>query len=645
MPRKFHSKGSAGKGMSRRRWLGMLGLGGTAALAGCLGGNGDDDGGDDDDDGGVGEEAFDLDDGLDLTQEDIPEVEGEYTYVQGNTFTTLNPLYNNENTAANAIGYTLDLGYTFTGQQEPFWLTYEMSSDDNEVWVFSLRENMEFSDPYGSVTAEDYVYQIQEIHQSDWAATPDGPDWADVHVEETGEYEFQVELESPNPLYVESLEPNLYPIPKDLVEEYVENEDQDGLEQNEELLELEFTGNLGAYVMDEWDRGSGTQYTRNDEYYLRSIPEVEDGLALFSEAPYFESLEVDIIEEQSSRIGALDTAEADRVELPPERVTEFEEHEDVDVYAQPTPYNRTMSVNMRDNGWTAGPGNLFRYKEFRQALACAISKEQIIEGILRGLAEPHFTWQPEFSTFYPEDLDLPEFGMGDMYGPEVAREKAEEAFEQSEYDYSFDGDAMITPDGDQVELELYYPPTSETNENLAEFIDNELEDNLGIDVSREGIDGTRFVEEYWNADPEGGTDTIDGEEFDWDENANANNPGPRSVTSNEAWDMHIILGFNTYPRNPLTMDGFFDGPNNTYNPPGYYPGFDAQGIFDEARQADGPDGVAEAFEDLFLNLAEEQPYIMLYFNDDIVGYTGGLKGPMENFSSGWDFPAWHFGDD
>jgi hypothetical protein len=35
-------------------------------------------------------------------------------------------------------------------------------------------------------------------------------------------------------------------------------------------------------------------------------------------------------------------------------------------------------------------------------MASAISKQDLIDGVYRGLASPHFTWQPRWSEFYPE---------------------------------------------------------------------------------------------------------------------------------------------------------------------------------------------------------------------------------------------------
>ena len=329
-----------------------------------------------------------------------PSVSGSYDTVTSAGFTTLNPLYNTENGAGNAIARALDQGYTFDENQEYFPLLYDMSTEDGEVWTFEVRENLQFSEPYGQVTAEDFVYLIQELHQSEWANTAASASWDGVEVEQTGEFEFQATLETANLLWPETYDPLLYPIPRDLVEPYVEEEDVDGLEQDEELLELQFTGNLGAFTLDEWNRGSGTQYTRNDEYYLRDIDEGPD---LFSEGPLFEEASISVVEEQASRLGALETGEADSAAIPPEQFESYDEDENVTVREIPTPYNMIISVNQRDNGWQSGPGNLFQITEFRQAVAAAISKQQLIDGVYRGLASTHFTWQPRWSEFYPGD--------------------------------------------------------------------------------------------------------------------------------------------------------------------------------------------------------------------------------------------------
>ncbi|OSO97763.1 ABC transporter substrate-binding protein [Halorubrum ezzemoulense DSM 17463] len=329
---------------------------------------------------------------------DDPSVSGSYDTVTGASFNTLNPLYNNESGAGTAIERAIDPGYTFDENQEYFPLLYDMSTEDGEVWTFELRDNLQFSEPYGQVTAEDFVYQIQEVQQADWANTADSDSWEGVEVEQTGELEFEATLETSNVLWPQTYDPYLYPIPRALLEPYVEEEDVAGLQQDEELLELQFSGNLGPFELEEWNRGSGTEYVRNDEYYLRDIDEGPD---LFSEGPLFEEASISVVQEQASRLGALETGEADAAAIPPEQYESYSEDDNVTVRQVPTPYNTIISVNQRANGWNTGPGNMFQLVPFRQAMAAAIGKEELIQGVYRGLASSHFTWQPRWSEFYP----------------------------------------------------------------------------------------------------------------------------------------------------------------------------------------------------------------------------------------------------
>jgi peptide/nickel transport system substrate-binding protein len=651
--------------LNRRQWMAMMGIGGTAAVAGCLG-DGDDggDGSDGDDgssDGGDGgstpsdgdDGSSDGGDGGDdqgtesggedegssgEDVEELPEVSGSYVTSSATTFTTLNPLYNSEDGAGTAIGRALDAGYGFAPNGDRIPQHYKLNTEDGgKVWTFTLRDNLKFSDPYGQVTAEDYVYQITELHQSEWAATADASSWAaEVNVEQTGELEFQAELPNAQLLWPETFDPLLYPVPKALVEPYVLEENAEGLRQDEELLDLTFTGNLGAFTMDNWERSGGTTYTRNDEYYMR---EYTDMNKLFEKGPYFESSEIQIIEEQASRLGALEAGEIDAAGIPPERAQEFQNKDGVSVYVSPQPFNEVLSVNMRDNGWNAGPGNMFRYDKFRQAMAAAIDKSKIVDGVLRGFATPHYTWQPQWSKWYPSDRsdEIPKFGT-EIYGKEAAMSRAEEAFAESEYDYGFDGDTMVTPEGEQVTLTWYSGAGVDTRNKIAEVGAQELENNLGMTVNVELIDPTTYDQNYFRTPADGEPTEADALDMSWD--SGVYNAGPRSVTANESWDMANVYGLNTYPRNPIPSEAFFDGPDAFFNAVGYYPGFDAAGIYEQARAATSRDELKSVLGDLFVNIAQEQPYVMLAFDDSISGYDPSIVGPTETYST-WPLSTWY----
>jgi peptide/nickel transport system substrate-binding protein len=550
-------------------------------------------------------------------------------------YETLNPLYNDEYGVGVAIEYALDPTYGFRPGTEQLPLTVEFSSDDNEVWVASVRENLEFADPYGEVTAETFMYQIQEVQQTEWANTADSTNWyrndEPINVEQTGTYEFQIELSSPDPLYLETYDPYMYPVPVDLMKPYVDEEDAEGLRQDEELLELAFTGNVGAFSLDEWNRSSGVVYSRNDDYYLQEADNLPDK---FENAPYFEGLEVSVVQEESSRLAALETGEADTAAVPPNRVAEFQDLDSTYVSVQPQSYNEVCAYNMRDNGWTAGPGNLFREKEFRQGIACAVDKERLVEGVYRDYADVEYTWQPPWSKWYPGDDALMTFGTGDLYGPEETRSRIEEALGNVDHDYRYDGERLVTPDGDQVTLQMYHSAGQNTEQNFAQFIAQEFSENAGIEVEVNAIDGVKFSEDYWQQEvPD------DPDQYEWSEGPN--NAGPREVTSANAWDLSVVFGLNAYPLNPLTAEVFFLK-DSFYNPYGYYPSWNAEELFTQAKNAESEDELKEILGEIFAKISEDQPMGMLAFPSDTIGYNNSVQGPIENYFSSWDFPAWHF---
>ncbi|MFD1513892.1 ABC transporter substrate-binding protein [Halomarina rubra] len=621
------------KKIDRRAWLKGIGVAGAAALAGCSsGGDGEDTPGGND----TQTDSTDTSDPLGTTQgtstddgSELPEVGGTYTTAIGNSLGTLNPLYNTESTAGGVIGYALDGSYGFKPGSEYFPRIFDLSSEDNKTWTATIPEGLTFSDPYGEVTAEDFVYQINEVQKSEWAGTADAASWTEeMTIEEKSKYEFTIELPQVNPLYPASYDPYIYPVPKALMEPYVEEEDVEGFQQDEELLNLSFTGNLGAYKLEEWDKNAKITFTRNEDYYLRNVDGID---RRFSNAPYFENLEVRVVPEQSSRLGALKNGEIDTAGLPKNRVNEFKNNDGTYVNVVPQPYNRVMAYNHRDNGWTTGPGNLFRNKKFRQGIGCAIDKQAIADGIYNGYAKPHYTWQPEWSKWYPDNADIKQFGSGDLYGKEATQSRIEEAI--SDTDYSYDGDQLVNPDGNQVELSLYYTTTSSTNKSIAQFVKQEFAKNAGINVKLEQIQGTTFRDKYWVQETPENPD-----EYEWSNGGY--NAGPYEVTSSESWDMSIVYGLNTYPLNPTTADVFFMK-DSYYNPYGYQPEWNAKELFNQASTAETEEDVQEALTEIFVNVADSQPMGMLVFADDTIGYRTGIEGPEENFFNGWNFSTWY----
>jgi len=291
--------------------------------------------------------------------------------------------------------------------------------------------------------------------------------------------------------------------------------------------------------------------------------------------------------------------------------------------------------NFRENGWNAGPGNLFRNKKFRQGLGCAVDKETLVKGVFRDFANVEYTWQPRWSRWYPSDADVKEFGTGELYGEEATQSRIQEALDEIEHDYSYDSEGrLLNPEGDQCTLELYHSAGQNTERSMAEFIAKEFEQNAGIKVQVTAIQGAQFSEDYWQQEVPNNAD-----ELEWSNGAY--NAGPRDeATSANGWDMTVVFGLNTYPLNPTAGSVFFQK-DSYYNPYGYYPSWDATELFSQAKSAESTEELEEIFSEIFVNIAEDQPMAMLAFPADTVGYAADIDGPAENFFNGWDFSAWH----
>jgi len=288
--------------------------------------------------------------------------------------------------------------------------------------------------------------------------------------------------------------------------------------------------------------------------------------------------------------------------------------------------------NMRDNGWNAGPGNLFRKKKFRQGLGCAVDKERLVKGVYRGFAEVESTWQPQWSKWYPDDTsNIMQFGTGELYGQEATRSRIEEAISDTDYGYS--GGMLKNPNGETVNLSLYHSAGQPTERSFADFIAAEFKRNAGINVSVSAIQGAQFSREYWQQQIPDNPD-----QYEWSKGAN--NAGPREVTSANPWDMTVVFGLNTYPLNPTTASVFFQK-DSAYNPYGYYPSWNASELFEQASSATSEEELQPIFNEIFAKISEDQPMGMLAFPADTVGYSAAIDGPQENFFSGWDFSTWH----
>ncbi|WP_079890846.1 ABC transporter substrate-binding protein [Halococcus agarilyticus] len=642
---------------NRRRFLQTLGVSGAAAaLAGCSGGGGSGDststaggggGGTEASGGGTTEATATSGGGNASTEggnasEETQQSGGQRTvggnYIAGSSTDaqTLNFIQVSDVPSSNRIGLALDSAYAITTENEvfPLWLDLE-SGPDNRVYTANLRDNLQWGGDYGQMTAEDWVYMIKNVYQTEdnWAAYSNRGDWQRegefIPVEKTGKLSFEIRLPNPDPAF--PLKPILWGafcMPKGLLEQYVPDKDLEGLQQDEEISTLAYSGNLGPYSFERWDREAAFVATRNDDYYMRDASDVP---AAWQGAPYFDQYTYRVIGEQSTRLSALQANEITTTAIPSTQVSQFEGSDDTSVVVAPQPFCSQLIYNRRANSVFAEG---FRSTAVRRALAYAVDKQLILENILNGYGNVAHTFQPQFSDFY-DDSQVEQFGVGDTFSMEQARSELQSAL--GDTPYAYEGGQVVNENGNQVTLTLVYTTGSQTTETTCKYFKQQFE-KLGFAVSLTAVRFNTLLDKYVTNSPTNGN--FGDEEGDW--SAGPFNAGERTDSvSPEQWDMMYGIVFNTYPRTPTSTDVFWQRETST-NFFGYYPEANLNELYSRASTATDQQTRQQALASIFGALSKEQANLFTNMGVDIIGYQPNVVGPDETFGFGWDDNIWYF---
>jgi peptide/nickel transport system substrate-binding protein len=605
----------------RRDLLKVLGVGGATALAGCMGSGGGGGGSTETTQGGTDTKA--------PTPSGKQEVQGKYVYGDGTGAETLHWLQISDVPSDMRVNLTLDSAYAITPEKEVFPLWADISTDDSRVYTVKLRDNLQWSDPYGQMTAEDWVYMINKVFEAknNWAGYTNQTDWIRndkfIPVEKTGKLSFEIQLPEVDPAF--PLRPIMwgqYCLPKGLLKKYVPKQDGKGLKKDKEIQTLAYAGNLGAYDFKKWDREAQFVATRADDYYMREasdVPEVWKG------APYFKNYTYKVIPEESTRLTALKEGELTRSNIPETKAKQFEKRDDINVNIAPQSFLTLLIYNMRANGFKP-----FRKQSVRRALSYAINKKVVTKNILRGYATPAHTFQPQFSDWY-NDSQVLETGIGDRFSTKKARTKLKKALSDTKYGY--EGETLVGPDGDPVSLKLVYATGTKTTQTACEYFAEQY-GKIGIDVSLKGVKFNTMLSKYAQNSYQGKGKPK------W--NAGSFNTGPRNkALSKQSWDMMYGIIFNTYPRTPASTRSFFTKQSST-NFYGYYPKTDFASLYSKASTTADKKKRNELFGKIFGKLSKEQPQNFIAMSVDIEGYDDALVGPVEQFGTDWNTQAWYF---
>lgn len=337
-------------------------------------------------------------------------------------------------------------------------------SEDGLTWTFHLYEDLKWSDGK-PLTAEDYVFALERILKKgydfawyysfaagikNWKKVQSGDLPLDkVGVRAVDDHTIEVTTEEPKP-YLPSVFSWWFPVPEHIVELY-----GDEYATKDETLVCS-----GPFKVTNWEKGEKIVYTANPEYhgnwkpYIQSIVEVAGTTDPKTAFPAYLSGELDWSKLNTGQLAFVNN------NIPDQLVT-FPFFEIV--YLALNTYSEPLDD-----------------PKVRKAMAMAIDRELLTNTVLKGFRVPTTTViMPGFPGYNEENKDIL------AYDPE----KAQRLLAEAGY-----------PDGkDFPTITLYLHSKLEYMEvakDGAEFVQNQLKKNLGIDINIRIIELETWMEGY-----------------------------------------------------------------------------------------------------------------------------------------------------
>ncbi|WP_248910855.1 ABC transporter substrate-binding protein [Halocatena marina] len=615
----------------RRRILKLIGLGGVASLAGCMGDNGSVDQTDDSKYG-------------DNQQRDAgtPSRGGDFIVGQQADAADLNPLQIDEEITSDAVSQMFDAGWLRTGSKPediaPRWFESWNISDSYDVVEVELRDNLRYGDEWGQLTAEDYIYNIENVWTSDWYPYSFGPQFnvgtndQPVKYEKTGKYTIREELPTPRPFwpYNDPISFSI-PVPRKILEPYVEKKDAKGLDKDPAVLKSQFSGNLGPWSLREWKRQSVIVYERNDEYYLRKWAKKDDRIeSVWAEAPYLDTLSIQLFGEPSTMRSALKSGEIQMAGIPPTKLDNFKGRNDITLFKDPfVAFSSYAQMNLRANGWQG-----LRNKKVRWAMANLYDRNFVVEKILSGKGETQGTLYPSWGPYYPKNK---------VKTFEWTVDKAKQLLKEgTSSDYGYSGDKFVGPNGNQLDLKCIY--TSDTITDLqAQYLKKRLGE-AGIKVTLETTNWSNLLSNYYEAKyPAKGESKPIGYGPDGKQHPSSYNYGPwdKAVTK-QSWDLMLGLGTTNGPVDPAGTVASVYAERGQFNSNGFVPEKDFKKLRKKAMTTSSREKAKGTIEEMLVSLSRAQPTIFQSNSHSFTGYRKKIKGlpanPAESYwvNQNWD---------
>jgi len=485
-------------------------------------------------------------------------------------------------------------------------------STDGLVYTVTIRNDLKWSDG-SNVRADDYVYTLKNIMLADWLQCADKSKWQETVDNQTyplspetlSDTSFKITRRSADPDFLYTIY-DLMPYPKAIAVHYENN--KDAFTAAPELVNMNYAGNMGAYIPTAWDAADGFVLRRNPDYYLGK----ETG------APYFEKYVIKTYGLQQEINDELTSGKVSSAYIEPQDANTYRSQGNTTVYTIPTGFYVYLAYNQRDNGWAG-----LKDVRVRQAISMVIDKPAVIQQMYQGFAVPAFSFIPPYSPWYDESV-LNKYGMS----PAADQQKAIDLIKSAGYEQKEVSGKMVFVDKDGNPIKLIFPVDmqSDFEQNLAILIRQNLL-GIGLDITPKFSPRDMLFAGLMNKVPGS------------DQQASFNN-GPKAVGT-QPWDLAILSSH----ANPLalgTSRDFFSSAGS-FNLFGYF-NDNVDALYKKASSAEGlsPESHKQIYTELSKIISDDQPVDFLVFYSDNYAFQSNVKGvePGPNFL--YNYQSWYF---
>lgn len=381
--------------------------------------------------------------------EKVPVTGGEYSEGVIGSPRYINPLYNSINDVDSDLSeliYSSLYKYNNRGQLVKDIVVGSEVNKEATEYVFQLRDDIEWHNGE-KLTAEDVVFTLNAIKNPSYGS-PIRTSFSGVEAEVLDEYSVKFKLSQSYAPFKELLTFGI--LPKDLWGQIPPSS------ANLAELNLKPIGSgpfeFNTLTKDKLGNIISYELTANNSYY--------------GDKPYIEDIKFDFFVNSTETVNALNRNEIDGInKLSPSFKNELASRDSLQFYDLKTVKINSVFLNQENNP-------ALEDKNIRQALAYAINRQEIVNEIFAGYAEPAYSPIP--SSTYAHEPDVTQY----KYDINKAKELLKEA-EWEEFKVSKEEISELENKKSRIDEQL---KKEQENENAEE---NEKEDEKGDDEDEE----------------------------------------------------------------------------------------------------------------------------------------------------------------